>query len=68
MTLFDGIEAGTLVRVRGMRGLYRAVAPCSRNKQAWWFASCTRQGIPDGRDGARAFCLSRITPTRKARR
>ena len=37
MTLFGGIDPGTLVRVKGLRGLYRAVKPCTRNTQAFWF-------------------------------
>jgi hypothetical protein len=65
MTLFDGIEPGTLVRVQGLRGTWRAVEPCSRNRAAWWFRPCTRQGVLDGRSGDRPFRLDRVTATRK---
>jgi len=64
MTLFGGIEPGTVVRVKGLRGLYRAVEPSPRNPHVFWFLPCNPL---TQKSGWRAFRLDRITPVKKPR-
>ena len=65
MTLFDEpIVAGTVVRVAGLRGLFRAMRPCTRNQRAFWFLPCDRAGTPNYEQGWRAFPAERCKPRR----
>lgn len=65
--LFDErlvLEPGLIVRVDGLRGLFRAVNPCTHNPSAWWFLPCDQAGMWNHRSGWRAFGPERCKPRR----
>jgi hypothetical protein len=57
------MTAGTIIRHRGERGLYRAAEPCQRNLNAWWFLEVNRSGVTVG-SGWRAFRLEDCQPVK----
>jgi hypothetical protein len=68
--LFDKelvLEPGLVVRVDGLKGLFRAVAPCDHNTQAFWFLPCDQAGSWNHRSGWRAFRADRCRSARRAR-
>ncbi len=67
--LFDEqitLTPGLVVRVDGLRGLFRAVEP-ARSCDAWWFLPCGPDGAWNHRSGWHAFRPSRCRPARRTR-
>jgi hypothetical protein len=68
--LFDEqfvLSPGLVVRVDGLRGLFRAVRPCPSGKGAWWFLPCDMLGTWNQKSGWHAFRPSRVRPVRGVR-
>ena len=59
------LAEGMLVRVRGLRGQFRALAPCKDGRGAWWFRTVDCSGVWCGND--RVFHPSQCRPARRSR-
>lgn len=60
------LTPGTVWRRNGLRGLWRAVAPCQdRTGRAWWFLPCDPGGVWDRSGGFRAFYPEDCQPPKR---
>jgi hypothetical protein len=61
------ITPGTVVRVEGWPGLWRACEPAKSGHDAWWLLPCGEDGKWNRREGWRAAYESRLSVPEKMR-